>query len=318
MRMTLEQIQKTYRELAPFVRQTPIWPLTSVSQDLGIEIVLKLELFQVTGTFKARGAFNVMRQLSKEQLSKGVTAVSGGNHAVAVAYVAKQLKTSAKVVMPVTANRRRRELCQRFGAEVVTEPDIQRCFDRAATIQTAEGRFFVHPFEGLPTVLGTSGVGLEIMDQVSNADGVVVPIGGGGLCAGIATAVKLINPKCQVFGVEPEGSDVMHRSFQSGKPERLNEIKSIADSLGAPMTGELVLELCLKNVDGLVKVSDAQMRSAMQVLFLEAKLAVEPAGAASLAAICGPLKARLAGKKVVALVCGANIDVASFAALLQL
>jgi len=145
---------------------------------------------------------------------------------------------------------------------------------------------------------------------------VIVPIGGGGLCAGVASAVKQLSPRTQVFGVEPEGADTMHRSFRSGRPEAIDKVHTIADSLGAPHAAPYSFALCRRYVDELVLVDDDQIRAAMRLLFRAAKLAVEPAGAASTAALCGPLRIKLQGKRVGLIVCGANIDAATFAALL--
>lgn len=305
-------IKSTHGALTEYVVTTPVWPLLSLSERFGLDLHAKLELFQRTGTFKARGAFNVIRHLSAEQLKRGVTAVSGGNHAVAVAYAARKLGTSAKVVMPATANSRRRELCQEYGAEIVIEPDIKSAFTKVSQIVESEGRTLVHPFEGEHTILGTSGVGLELIVQVPDVDAVIVPIGGGGLCAGVSAAVKQFKPDCEVYGVEPTGSNVMHLSFASGKVEHLDQVRSIADSLGAPMTAPLSLEVCRRNVTDLVTVTDEELRQGMRLLFLEAKLAVEPAGAAALAAAIGPLRERLRGKTVGLIVCGANIDFGTY------
>ncbi|MFQ5636247.1 MAG: pyridoxal-phosphate dependent enzyme, partial [Gammaproteobacteria bacterium] len=163
------------------------------------------------------------------------------------------------------------------------------------------------------TVCGTATVGLELAEQAPDLDAVIVPIGGGGLCAGIATAVKTMQPACKIYGVEPEGADAMHRSFASGQPETINEVRTIADSLGAPFTAEYSLAICRNYVDDLVLIDDDQIRAAMALLFRGMKLAVEPAGAAATAALCGPLAERLHGKRVALIVCGANIDVSTFA-----
>src|SRR5262249_55411931 len=151
-------------------------------------------------------------------------------------------------------------------------------------------------------------------EQVPNLDAVIIPIGGGGLCAGVATAVKKLQPKCEVFGVEPEGADTIHRSFATGKPEAIDAVRTIADSLGAPYAAAYDFSLCRRFVDRLVLVDDHALRRAMGLLFYEAKLAVEPAGAATTAALMGPLREHLRGKRVAPIVCGANIDVASFMA----
>ncbi len=258
-----------------------------------------------------------MMALEPAVLERGVTAVSAGNHAIAVGYAAQILGTSAKVVMPKNANPARVALCRAYGTEVVLVENVHEAFARTRQIEEEEGRTFVHPFEGPLTALGTATVGWELGHQVENLEAVIVPIGGGGLCAGVATAVKLLQPHCQVFGVEPEGADTMHRSFASGKPEAIDAVRTIADSLGAPHAAPYSFALCQKFVDELVLINDDQMRAAMSRLFQGTKLAVEPAGAAATAALCGPLRERLRGKRVGIIVCGSNIDAASFAAHVQ-
>lgn len=278
----------------------------------GTNVFLKEELFQRTGTFKARGALSVMLDLDAAALGRGVTAVSAGNHAAAVSYAARALGTTAKVVMPKNANPARVEACRAMGAHVELAEDVHAAFDRAKQIEEIEKRAFVHPFEGPLTALGTATLGLELSEQVKDLDAVVVPIGGGGLCAGVAAAVKLMRPSCRVYGVEPEGADSMHRSFAAGSPQSIEAVRTIADSLGAPYAMPYSFALCRQYVDELVLVSDDQILRAMYLLFRSAKLAVEPAGAAATAAALGPLRDLLRGKKVALIVCGANIDAASF------
>ena len=277
------------------------------------EIHAKLEFLQRTGTFKPRGALSVMLGLDSQQKEAGVTAVSAGNHAIATAFAARAVGTSAKVVMVMNANPLRVERCRDFGAEVVLADDVHSAFDVAEEIQNKEGRFFVHPFEGSDVVLGTATVGLEICEQVPDLDAVIVPIGGGGLCAGISSAVKQLKPSCEVIGVEPVGADSMSRSFASGKPESIEKVSTIADSLGAPFALPISYELCKENVDELVLVSDDELKETMGLLFRELKIAVEPACAASTAALIGPLSGRFSGKKVVTVMCGSNIDWQTFA-----
>jgi threonine dehydratase len=275
--------------------------------------LLKLELFQYAGSFKPRGALCAMMDLPREVLHRGVTAVSAGNHAMAVGYAARALGTTAKVVMPRNANPARVQGCRDYGAQVELVDDVHRAFARVREIEEQEGRTFIHPFEGPLTALGTATLGLEICEQARDLDAVIIPIGGGGLCAGVSCAVKQILPGCAVYGVEPEGADTMHRSFASGHPESIDVVRTIADSLGAPHAAPYSFSLCREYVDELVKVDDDALRSAMRLLFSSAKLAVEPAGAAATAALCGPLRERLAGKSVAVIVCGANIDPATFA-----
>jgi threonine dehydratase len=277
-------------------------------------VLLKEELFQRTGTFKPRGALTVMLSLGSEALARGVTAVSAGNHAIAVAYAAGVLGTTAKVVMPKSASPFRVARCRELGAQVELVDDVHRAFERVAEIESAEGRSFVHPFEGPLTILGTATLGLELAEQAAELDAVIVPIGGGGLCAGVAAAVKQAQPRCQVFGVEPEGADTMRRSLAAGSPQAIDAVRTIADSLGAPHAAPYSFALCRLFVDEVVLVDDAALRRAMLPLFVTAKRAVEPAGAAATAALVGPLRERLSGKRVAVVVCGANIDAATFSA----
>lgn len=318
--LTLDEIRTTVGQLANRVVRTPVHRLQSseVEAALGAttQTWLKLELFQRTGTFKARGALLNVLALSEQARKRGVTAVSAGNHAVAVAFAAATAGISAKVVMFASANPMRVQLCRSFGAEVVFAETAHAGFELAARLAEQEGRTFIHPFEGRTTALGTATVGLELCEQIPGLDAVIVPIGGGGLCAGISSAVKLLAPNCEVFGVEPEGADTMHRSFAAGEPCSIEHVSTIADSLGAPYALPISFELCRRNVDGLVRVSDAEMVAAMRWLLRNAKLAVEPAGAAATAALLGPLKERLRGKRVGLIVCGSNIDSATYARLI--
>ena len=222
---TLDAIRATHERVSRYVIETPVrrWDDPSLDATLapGTEVWLKEELFQRTGTFKPRGALAVMLDLPAEAFERGVTAVSAGNHAMAVAYAAATLGTTAKVVMPESASMLRVTKAREYGAEVVLVPDVHAAFDEVRRIERDEGRTFVHPFEGPKTALGTAGVGLEFIGQVPGLDAVLVPIGGGGLCAGIASAVKLLDPSIAVFGVEPDGADTMHRSFRAGTPQAI-------------------------------------------------------------------------------------------------
>lgn len=318
---SLTAIRSARERLGDLVVTTPVrlWQDPEFERRLapGTRVVLKEELFQRTGTFKPRGALSVMLALDAAALARGVTAVSAGNHAIAVGYAARALGTTAKVVMPSSASPFRVESCRRLGAEVELVPDVHRAFDRVEEIRREEGRAFVHPFEGEKTAEGTATLGLELVEQVPELDAVVVPIGGGGLCAGVATAVKRARPGCRVYGVEPEGADTMRRSLAAGSPQKIDAVRTIADSLGAPHAAPYSFALCQRYLDDLVVVDDDALRSAMLLLFGSAKLAVEPAGAAATAALCGPLRERVAGQSVAVVVCGANIDAASFATHLR-
>lgn len=317
---TLSDIRASAVRLAGRVLHTPAWRWqTGVIEDTFAaagEVWLKLELFQKTGTFKLRGALNCIDALDEPARARGVVAVSAGNHAVAVAYTARLAGCSATVVMPHHASPARVAACRELGAEVILVPDIHQAFARGMEIARVEGRTMLHPFEGPLTALGTATIGLELMEQVPGLDAVVVPIGGGGLCAGIAAAVKQLDPACAVYGVEPFGADAMFRSFRSGQTERLEAVDTVADSLCAPQTMPYSLAVCRHFVDEVVRVTDDEICRAMLHLFRDAKLVAEPAAAVATAALLGPLRARLAGKKVALVVCGSNIDAAAFAGLL--
>jgi threonine dehydratase len=312
----LPDIEAARHLLGDRVRVTPVQEWTGPAIDAlgaGTRVFLKLELFQHTGSFKARPVLLNMLALPRIDLERGVTAVSAGNHAIAVAYGAHVLGTSAKLVIVKTANPMRVELCRHYGAEIVFADDVHVAFELATQIELEERRPLIHPFEGLRTATGSATLGYELSNQVADLDLVVIPIGGGGLCAGVASAVKLLQPRCKVYGVEPEGADSMHRSFAAGEPKSIEKVRTIADSLGAPYALPISFELCRRNVDELLLVSDEELRAAMRKLQREAKLAVEPAGAAATAALLGPLREVARGKRVGLIVCGANIDAATYA-----
>lgn len=317
--LSLDAIHANMAALAGDVRRTPCLTLdTGLMAEIlgGGTAVLKLECFQHTGTFKARGALSVARNLDAEQRARGVTAASAGNHAIAAAWAARQVGASAKVVIQSNANPFRVALAEAQGAEVIMKAPGAETFAEAERLVREEGRHFIHPFEGPLTSLGTAGVGLELMEDAPELDAVVVSIGGGGLISGIAAAVKQINPACQVFGVEPVGAAGMHRSLATGAPVHLDQVSTVADSLGAPMSLPLGHALCAAYVDEIVLLEDNEICAGMVAFQQEAKLAVEPAAGAAIAAVMGPLRERLQGKRVGIIVCGANIDAQTYMSLM--
>jgi threonine dehydratase len=318
---TIDAIRANRARLGDLVVTTPVRLLVDDALAMAVggstRVWLKEELFQRTGSFKPRGALSVMLDLDADALARGVTGVSAGNHAISLGYSARQLGTTAKVVMPRSANPFRIQVCRELGVAVELVDDVHQAFARVKEIETDEGRTFVHPYEGPKTALGTASVGLEFIDQVRAAgaslDAVIVAAGGGGLTAGVACAVKQMSPQTAVYVVEPEGADTLSRSFKAGSPQAIDAVRTIADSLGAPRCEPYSFALNRRFVDQVVLVSDEQIRDAMRLLFRAAKLAVEPAGAAALAALMHPLRARLAGQSVGVVVCGANIDPQTFA-----
>jgi threonine dehydratase len=322
---SLDAIRANRARLGDRVETTPVRQLKDPALDAalasGTRVWLKEELFQRTGSFKPRGALSVMLDLDAAALERGVTGVSAGNHAISLAYSAQALGTTAKVVMPKNANPFRIQVCRELGAEVELVDNVHQAFARVREIEAQEGRVFVHPYEGPKTALGTASVGLEFMEQVAAAgdtlDAVIVATGGGGLSAGVACAVKQLRAQTAVYVVEPEGADSMARSFAAGSPQAIDAVRTIADSLGAPRCEPYSFALNRRFVDAVVLVDDAQIRQAMRLLFRVAKLVVEPAGAAALAALMFPLRDALAGRSVGLIVCGANIDPQTYCAQLQ-
>jgi threonine dehydratase len=318
---TIEAVRRNRARLGDLVITTPIRLVAddalAAAVGAGTRVWLKEELFQRTGSFKPRGALSVMLDLDAAALARGVTGVSAGNHAISLGYSARRLGTTAKVVMPRNANAFRVQVCRELGAEIELVENVHEAFTRVKEIETREGRTFVHPFEGPKTALGTASVGMEFIDQVREAgaalDAVIVAAGGGGLTAGVACAVKQMSRQTAVYVVEPEGADSLSRSFRAGSPQSIDAVRTIADSLGAPRCEPYSFALNRRFVDEVVLVNDDQIREAMRLLFRAAKLAVEPAGAAALAALVHPLRARLLGKSVGVVVCGANIDPETFA-----
>lgn len=311
----LDAIAETRDALAGDIVRTPLLRCTGLESllDNGTEVYGKLEFLQRTGTFKARGALATLKTLSPAQLSKGVTAVSAGNHAVATAYAARAVNTHARVVMTASANPARIDACRAYGADIVYATDVHAAFASAAEIRDREGRYLVHPFEGPDIARGTGAVGLEICEQLREIDAVVVAVGGGGLIGGIANAVRQIDPGIEVIGVEPEGADSMSRSLAAAEPVKLDTVHTIADSLGAPYAMPFSFGLVRRFVSRVVLVTDEELREAMRLLFRHMRMAVEPACAAATAALLGPLAASLAGKRVVLVFCGSNIDWPTYA-----
>jgi len=315
---SLSQIEQTAALVSEHLVRTPTVPYYGNQLTSGVDgLYLKLELLQRTGSFKPRGVLNALASLSSAELARGVTAFSAGNHAIATAFAAQKFGVSAKVVMPETANPLRVERCRSYGAEVLFGKRISDLISLVGELQEQEGRAMLHPFEGAATAQGTATVGLEVCRDAGELDAVIVPVGGGGLIAGVASAVKALLPQCAVYGVEPEGACGMRDSLERGAPLDEVHVNTIADSLGAPMHTPYAFAIVQQTVDRLVTVSDQALAETMNLMFTDLKLAVEPAGAASLAAFLGPLHQELQGKRVGLVICGANIDFQSYSTLVN-
>ncbi len=311
----IKQIQKLRTQIEKFILNTPTVRCPSIESELDFktEVFAKLEFLQQTGSFKVRATLAALESLSKTKLKDGVVAVSAGNHAIATAYAACVFDTSAKVIVTPSTNPYRISSCKSYGAEVTIAKNIHHAFDLANQLQEIENRFFLHPFEGPTVALGTGTIGLEVCEQITDFDSIIIPVGGGGLIGGLSNAVKQLKPNAEIIGVEPTGADSMHRSFESGFADCLiKPMDTIADSLGAPFAMPYSYELAKKNIDRLTMVNDLELKKTMGKLFQTMKIAVEPACAASTAALLGPLRESMRGKKVILFMCGSNIDWSSF------
>jgi threonine dehydratase len=281
----------------------------------GARLFLKCESLQRTGSFKARGALNAMALLAPEERARGVVTVSAGNHAQALAWAARQVGADCIAVMPEGSSRTKITATQSYGGTVeLVGGERKRAFERAQQI-AAEGRVLVHPFEDPRVAAGQGTVGLELLEQCKEADVVVVPIGGGGLIAGIAVAVKSLSPRTRVIGVEPHGAATMRVSLDAGSPQTISP-KTVADGLAAPMVGAMTLEAVRRYVDDVVLVSDEEILEAMRAVLTYAKLVVEPAGAAAVASLLSRRATAKPGETVVAILSGGNVDLDRLKSLL--
>ena len=305
------QIAAARETLDGRVIRTPVIPLrgSKIAPYIptGSEMFMKLELFQHTGSFKARGACLGVDWLDDDQRERGVAGFSGGNFALALAWAAQAAGVPAKVVMSKSADPYRIQGCRDLGAEVVLVDGIAAAQPMLDRIEAEEGRRILHPFNDLSMAYGAATCGAEMVEDMPPLDMVVLPVGGGGLIAGMAAAIRMMSPRTTIIGVEPEGADSLSRSFASGKAEALDSINTIADSLGAPMAMAQSMALARRNVDELITIPDRLMADTMLLMRHTLNLVAEPACTASLASALGPLRDRAVGKRVGVLACGSNI-----------
>jgi threonine dehydratase len=292
--------------IADRVHRTPTLPSRYLSDAIGASVLLKMELFQKTGSFKARGALNKLATLAPDARARGVVTLSAGNHAQALAWAARDHGIPATVVMPASADAGKVDATRGYGGEVVlTDGDL---LDTCLTLRDERGLTLVHPFDDADVIAGQGTVGLEILEDVPAADVIVVPIGGGGLIAGVAAACRALRPAIRIIGVEPEGADVMSRSLVAGSPARIPHNDTVADGLAAPFAGDLTFAHVRQQVDDIVRVSDAAIVDAMRRILERCKVVVEPAGAASVAALLSGQVKVSPGERAVAVLSGGNIS----------
>jgi threonine dehydratase len=303
--------------LRPWIQQTPVTQVYGLAKGECGELWFKLEAFQVTGSFKVRGALTVMRELDAAQRERGVVTVSAGNHGIAVAYGASHLKCPARVYLSRSVDPYRIQRMRVFGADVQLFEDHASAFVAAESDVANQGRYFVHPFDGPGTTLGTATVALELHEQLPAAvDVFVVAIGGGGLASGLAPTIKALRSGASVIGVEPTGAPTLTRALSAGHPVVLQDQQTIADSLAPPFAAAYSLALVRDHVDEILLVEEDSIRAAMRVLFDTLKLAVEPAAATAFAGVLAH-PARFSSRKVCVMICGSNISLGRYSALLN-
>ncbi len=306
--MNINDIHDAAKRIAGHVKRTPLTRSETLSERLGTNVYVKYELFQQTGSFKARGAFNKMLSMSDDERAKGVVAVSGGNHAQAVAYVARQLGIDAVLIMPESTPNNYVDATRGYGATLDLRRTIADAFSKAAEYKAA-GRVFLHPFDDEVIMSGQGTVGLEIMDDAPQATDVVVSIGGGGLAGGVATAIKSIKPSVRVWGVETVGADAMSQALSAGKPVE-TEVTSIAKTLGAPYVTDLTLALAQKYFESVTVVTDEEAVNALVFIAERLKVLTEPAASCTLAAAERLRDNFSSDSHVVLILCGGNVSLA--------
>ncbi len=305
--MNLEKIYQAQFELNKVARKTEV--IRAANMWKTEEIYLKTENLQKTGSFKLRGAYFKIANLSEEERKKGLVACSAGNHAQGVALAAQVMNADATIFLPSTAPIAKVEATRSYGANIrLIDGVYDDAYAAAIQFQKETDATFIHPFDDEDVICGQATVGLEILEQLTDMEAVIVPVGGGGLISGVAYAVKKLNPKCKVYGVQASGAGSMVAALEEDSRRIFDNIKTFADGIAVKQPGVLTYEMCKKYVDDMVVVSDDEIAAAILMLMEKEKLVSEGAGAVSVAALLFD-KFKISGKKTCAIVSGGNIDV---------
>lgn len=306
--LSLDRVYKASTVLKEIIRETDLIAAPKLHQ--GCNVYLKTENLQVTGSFKIRGSYFKISQLTEEEKQKGVIACSAGNHAQGVALAATKNGIKSIICLPDGAPISKVEATKRYGAKVCLVKGVyDDAYNKALELKDEKGLTFIHPFNDPDVIAGQGTIGLEILNQLPNADVVVVPIGGGGLISGIAYTIKQLKPNCKVYGVQAAGAPSMEHSIADGEIETLDTVNTIADGIAVKTPGSLTYDLCNEYVDGIVTVSDDEIALAILTLLEQQKLIAEGAGAVPVAAVMNGKIPDIDGKNVVCVVSGGNIDV---------
>jgi threonine dehydratase len=313
--ITLDDVLSAAAQIKGVAHRTPVLRSRTLDQLVGAEVYLKCENFQRIGAFKFRGAYNAASRLTPEELARGIAAYSSGNHAQAVALAARELGTTAVILMPEDVPASKRAATEGYGAEVVTYDRYTG--DRVAigeALAAERGLSLIPPYEHPHIMAGQGTAALELVEEVGELDAVLTPVGGGGLIAGTATAVKGLHPRTRVIGVEPEAGDDTKRSLEAGRRVSIPVPRTIADGQAADIPGELTFSVNRRLLDEIALVSDEEIKDAMRFAFERLKIVVEPSGATPLAALLAGRAGQLSGR-VGMIVSGGNIDSERFALL---
>ncbi len=307
MELTLDRVYQAAHVLKPVIHKTDLVHATRIQTDC--DLYLKTENLQNTGSFKIRGAYFKISTLSEEERKKGVVACSAGNHAQGVALAAHASGTKSTIFLPAIAPISKVEATRSYGASVkMIDGVYDDAYEAAVKFQEEHGSVFIHPFNDVDVMAGQGTIGMEILDQLEDADAVVVPVGGGGLISGISFVIKKLNPKCKVYGVQAQGAASMVQAVKDHHLESLEEVHTFADGIAVKSPGSLSYAMVEKYVDELVTVTDDETAAAILTLMERQKIVSEGAGAVSVAAVLFN-KIPVKGKKVVAVISGGNIDV---------
>lgn len=313
--ITYQDVLKAVERLQGVIHQTPMQHSRTFSKMTGNEVFMKLENLQKTGAFKIRGAYNKIAGLSLEERKKGIITASAGNHAQGVSYAAHQYGIPSTVVMPKGAPAAKIEATENYGSKVILYgKNYDESYQKAVEEAEESGATFVHAFDDPLVIAGQGTIGYEMIKEYPDLDAVIVPVGGGGLISGIAIAVKHLNPKVQVIGVQPKGSNAGYLSWQSGKVQSISAPSSVADGLSVKQLGKLPYSIIQQYVDFFITVSDQQIKQAMLLILERSKVMVEGAGAASLAGLLSG-KLPLQNKKVGLILSGGNLDLMRLSSL---
>ena len=305
--LTMGRILEAQRSLASFLQPSALVPAPGLAE--GVEVYLKAENLQKTGSFKVRGASFRIAQLTPEEKKRGVIACSAGNHAQGVALAAQREGIRCIICMPEAAPLSKVERTRAYGAEVILCPGVyDDCYQQALALQEEHGYIFVHPFDDEDVIAGQGTVALEILNQLPHPDAVIVPAGGGGLITGMSYVFKQLHPACRVIGVEAAGAASMKNSVEHGRVMTLDSVATIADGIAVKRPGERAVAQCRTTVDEWVTVSESEIASAILTLLEDHKMVAEGAGAVSVAAVMHG-KVNLYGKRTVCVVSGGNVDV---------